>query len=454
MHLILLSGGSGKRLWPLSNDVRSKQFLKLLKDENGQAESMVQRVYRQIKEAGDWDSITVAASASQRDMISLQLGEGVNMVIEPERRDTFPAIALACSYLFSEKNVSEEEAIAVLPVDPYVDSEYFEKVKCIENVVFEENTDLVLLGAIPTFPTEKYGYIVCENNRMLPNNDRGMIDKDIKLYHVNHFKEKPSAREAEELIKQGALWNCGVFGLKLGYVLNILEEKYNVREFTYTAMRETFLNLNKTSFDYEVVEKAENIKVIKYENKWMDLGTWQTVTQEMKNSAEGNVVTDEACSNTHIINDIDMPIVAMGIEDSVIVASNDGILVAKKDETSKLKDMISGVNNRPMYERKRWGKYKVLENNDRALTKKLILEKGKQISYQYHEHRKEVWTIISGEGILYMDGKKSKVSVGDVIKISENVKHGIKAETEMEIIEVQIGNRLIEEDIIRIEMEW
>lgn len=439
MHLILLSGGSGKRLWPLSNDVRSKQFLKLLKDENGNAESMVQRVYRQIKEVGGWDSITVAASASQRDMLALQLGEDVNVVIEPERRDTFPAIALACSYLYSEENVSREEAIAVLPVDPYVDLDYFKKVSSMEKVILQDKeTDLVLLGAMPTFPTEKYGYIVCEKNGS----------------EVSRFKEKPSVEEAQDLIDQGALWNCGVFGLKLDYVLSILEEKYGVKDFSYNAMKQVFLTLKKTSFDYEIVEKAKNIKVIKYENTWMDLGTWQTITMEMKNSTEGNVITDGGCVNTHVINDIDMPIVAMGVEDSVIVASNDGILVAKKDQTSRLKDMISGVNNRPMYERKRWGKYKVYENNGGALTKKLIIEAGKQISYQYHEHRKEVWTILSGEGILYLDGEKSQVSVGDVIKVDEGIKHAIKAVTQLEIIEVQIGDKLEEEDIVRINMEW
>lgn len=441
MHLILLSGGSGKRLWPLSNEVRSKQFLKLLKDETGQAESMVQRVYRQIKEVGGWDSVTVAASAIQRDMLQLQLGENVNIVIEPERRDTFPAIALACSYLCSEKKVGRDEIAAVLPVDPFVDIEYFEKVAEIEEISKRIDADLLLLGAVPTFPTAKYGYIV-------PGTKRG------QAYEVQYFKEKPAEDEAERLINQGALWNCGVFGLKLGYVLDILQEKYGITSFDYSSMAKNFKTLKKTSFDYEVVEKAQNIKVIRYENKWMDLGTWQTITLEMKNMVEGNVVMEDTCRNTHIINDIELPIVAMGIEDSVIVASNDGILVAKKDETSKLKETIKNINNRPMYERKRWGKYRVIEGSACSITKKLVIEQGKQISYQYHEYRKEVWTIISGEGLLYINGEKRTVSVGDVIVIDERMKHGIRASTELEIIEVQIGDRLIEEDIIRIDLEW
>lgn len=440
MHLILLSGGSGKRLWPLSNDVRSKQFLKLLKDENGQTESMVQRVYRQIKEVGGWDSVTIAGSASQQDMIALQLGADVNVVIEPERRDTFPAIALACSYLHSEKHMERNEIITILPVDPYVDLGYFKKISEIEAVFNERNPDLVLIGATPTFATEKYGYLV-------PGK------REEGSFAVDFFKEKPIAEEAQHLINQGALWNCGVFGLKLDYVFNILEEKYKIHDFSYQAMLKTFATLKKTSFDYEVVEKAKNIRGLEYTDRWMDLGTWQTITQEMKNLSEGNIIFDN-CNNTHIINDNDLPIVAMGIDNSVIVASSDGILVARKDETYKLKEVISELSSRPMYERKRWGRYKVIEGNAGSLTKKLILEPGKQISYQYHEHRKEVWTIISGEGVVYLDGIKRNVTIGDVIYVEEYMKHGIKAITELEIIEVQIGDKLVEEDIIRFEMEW
>lgn len=452
MHLILLSGGSGKRLWPLSNDVRSKQFLKLLKDENGSAESMVQRVYRQINTVGGWDSITVAASSSQRDMISLQLGDEVNVVIEPERRDTFPAIVLACAYLFSEKKVNRDEIVGILPVDPYVDDDYFYRIKEISKVFQneEEKVDLVLLGAQPTFPTEKYGYIVPKSYGNLSNDQ-----KSTQILDVSYFKEKPSVDFAGELIKEGALWNCGVFGLKLGYILDLLSDKYKSCKLDYTSFREAYKTLNKTSFDYEIVENAQNIKVIPYNKRWMDLGTWQTITLEMKNTAEGNVfIEEDTCNNTHIINELDMPVVAMGIKDAVIVATHDGILVSNKEVTHRLKNMVENIKNRPMYERKRWGRYKVLEANEKSLTKKLILEPGKSISYQYHVHRKEVWTIVSGEGILILEGNKSKVYESDVISIDKLIKHGIYATTELHIIEVQIGTNLVEDDIIRLELEW
>ena len=159
MHIVLLSGGSGKRLWPLSNDTRSKQFLKLLQDNHGNYESMVQRVYRQIIDSGIAPkSIVVTTNAAQQDSISSQLGDNVEIILEPERRNTYPAIVLASAYLAFKKNCSQEEAVIVLPVDPYAQIEYFHTLKRMEQAVLDGENDLVLMGIDPSFPTEKYGY--------------------------------------------------------------------------------------------------------------------------------------------------------------------------------------------------------------------------------------------------------------------------------------------------------
>lgn len=446
MHIILLSGGSGKRLWPLSNDIRSKQFLQLLPNENGNPESMVQRVYRQLKEVGGWSSITVAAGASQKDQLQIQLGPDVNIVIEPERRDTFPAIALACSYLVDKCSVGEMEPVVIMPVDSFVDIEYFHNISKFQDILEHETGLLLLMGALPTRPSEKYGYILPADN--------GAVVSD-----VLKFKEKPDLRTAEELIGQGALWNCGVFGLKLGYILDILKNKYEVADFSYEAMREKFMTLHKTSFDYEVVEHADRIKVLRYAGAWKDLGTWETLSEETVSNITGNARADDLCRGTYVHNELEIPLVTMGLSNTVVVASNDGILVAEKGETYRLKDYLKDLDSRPMYEEKRWGSYKVVEHSfyedgTEALTKKLMLKAGGQISYQYHNHRKEVWTIIRGEGLLYKEGSKTKVHSGDVITISEGEKHGIMGVTDMEMIEVQLGGKLVEDDIIRLEMDW
>ena len=159
MNIILLSGGSGKRLWPLSNDIRSKQFIKLFKN-NDQYESMVQRVYRQITTVEPEAKITIATSKSQASAIKNQLGDKVGISIEPCRRDTFPAIALAAAYLHDELGVGEDEAVVVCPVDPYVDNTYYEAVEQLQKLAEEGNANLTLMGIEPTYPSEKYGYIM------------------------------------------------------------------------------------------------------------------------------------------------------------------------------------------------------------------------------------------------------------------------------------------------------
>ena len=160
MHIILLSGGSGKRLWPLSNDIRSKQFIKIFKTEDGEYESMVQRVYRQIKTVDRDATVTVATSKSQISSLRNQLGDDIQISLEPCRRDTFPAIALATAYLHDVEGVSEEEAVVVCPVDPYVNADYFEALKKLSDLAQEGTANLVVMVIEPTYPREKYGYVI------------------------------------------------------------------------------------------------------------------------------------------------------------------------------------------------------------------------------------------------------------------------------------------------------
>ena len=163
MNIILLSGGSGKRLWPLSNDIRSKQFIKIFKMEDGEYESMVQRMYRQIKKIDSDATVTIATSKTQVSAIHNQLGDEVGVSVEPCRRDTFPAIAIATAYLHDVMGVSEDEPVVVCPVDPYVNDDYFEALKSLSLQADKGEANLVLMGMEPTYPSEKYGYIIPES---------------------------------------------------------------------------------------------------------------------------------------------------------------------------------------------------------------------------------------------------------------------------------------------------
>lgn len=429
MNIILLSGGSGKRLWPLSNDVRSKQFIKIFKNEQGAYDSMVQRVYSQIKAIDADARVTIATSEAQVSSIKNQLGKEVGISIEPCRRDTFPAIALASYYLADELKVDESEPVVVCPVDPYVDTSYFEALKALSELA-RTGEGMTLMGIEPTYPSEKYGYIIPENAE--------------KVSAVTTFKEKPTEAVAREYIERGALWNGGIFAFKLSYMLNI------GRELTgYGSYRELFDNygsLNKISFDYAVVEKEKNLRVMRFAGQWKDLGTWNTLTEAMDENILGNGMMNEECENVHIINEMDVPILAMGLKDIVISASPDGILVSDKVQSSYIKPFVDGIDQRIMYAETSWGNFKIIDVEADSLTVKVTLKKGNSMKYHSHKHRDEVWTVVEGRGKTLVDGTEREVTVGDVVRLPKGCKHTITAVTDIRLIEVQYGSEISVED--------
>lgn len=444
MKVILLSGGSGKRLWPLSNDARAKQFLKVLKTEDGQLESMVQRVWRQLSSVGLAKESFIVTGKAQVDMLQNQLGYDVPIIIEPERRDTFPAISLSSVYLSDVVGLSEEEVVTVLPVDSYADDKFFEKVKELEKVVNQSDAQLALIGIKPTYPSTKYGYIV-------PHEEGG------NYFRVKSFVEKPSEHEAAKLIEHNALWNAGIFAFRLGFLLDLLKTKGYPTE--YETFLEQYCMLTKISFDYEVVEKIEKIAALSYNGEWKDLGTWNTLTEEMDDFVLGKGIISDDCENTHLVNELEIPVTVLGLSNVVVAASPDGILVADKAASPRLKDVVGNFKHRPMYEERRWGWYRVLdytklENGQEVLTKRVRLLAGRNLSYQIHYKRSEVWTIISGEGEFILNGELRKVQEGDVLQIPVEARHAMKAITDLEFIEIQRGTELIEEDIVRLAMTW
>ena len=444
INIILLSGGSGKRLWPLSNGVRSKQFLKVLKSPTGEYESMVQRIARQITESKLDASITVATGVSQLDSIASQLGDLVEVVAEPERRDTFPAIALATSYLFKEKNCSPDEVVVVMPIDPYTELGYFQTIAKMAQAVEENIADLVLMGIEPNEPSTKFGYIVPAHN-------------DGSILPVARFTEKPTEQVAKNLIENGALWNGGVFAFKLGYLLDIAKKYVQLNSFD--EIRNHYKDLPKISFDYEVAEKAKSIAVVKFKGQWKDLGTWNSLLEEIPEKAIGNVVMDDSTTGTKAINELPIPMICLGLKDSVVVASADGIFIGDKESSVSLKAYAESVEARPMCEDRRWGNYRVLSYDEypdgiKSLTKIMSLKDNCAVSYQTHEHRDEIWTVINGTGLLALDGNFTELKRGDVINIKAGQKHSVKGINNLQIVEVQIGSELSEYDIVKLESIW
>ena len=439
MNIILLSGGSGKRLWPLSNDIRSKQFIKIFKKPNTDTyESMLQRVYRQIKTADPKATVTLATGKSQVSAIHNQLGEDVGISVEPCRRDTFPAIALATAYLHDVKGIPEEEAVVVCPVDPYVNDEYFAALHQLWELAQQGTANLVLMGIQPTYPSEKYGYIIPET--------KDAISK------VSTFKEKPDAATARHYIDQGGLWNGGVFAYKISYVL---ERAHQLIDFTdYADLFSKYDTLTKISFDYAVVEHEPDIAVMRFTGEWKDLGTWNTLTEAMEENVLGDARLNETCRNVHVINELGIPVLGMGLHDVVISASSEGILVSDKEQSSYIKPFVDAIDQQVMFAEKSWGEFRVLDVEKKSMTIKVTLNPGHKMNYHSHDKRDEVWTVIRGTGRTIVDGMEQPVKVGDVITMAAGCRHTVVAETKLQLIEVQLGEDINVSDKHKYELDF
>ena len=438
MNIVLLSGGSGKRLWPLSNDIRSKQFIKIFKQEDGTYESMVQRVYRQIKKVDTDATVTIATSKTQVSAIHNQLGEEVGISVEPCRRDTFPAIALATAYLVDVMHIDPSESVVVCPVDPYVEDSYFESLKELSEQADKGEANLVLMGIEPTYPSEKYGYIIPESTDHVAT--------------VQTFKEKPTADVAEQYIAQGALWNGGVFAYKLGYVMN---KAHELMDFTdYADLFAKYDTLKKISFDYAVVEHEPKIQVVRFAGTWKDLGTWNTLTEAMEEDIIGKGVVNDTCSGVSTVNEMDVPVLAMGLHDVVISASPEGILVSDKEQSSYIKPFVDKFEQQIMFAEKSWGSFKVLDVENASMTIKVTLNAGHKMNYHSHKNRDEVWVVISGTGKTIVDGMEQNIKAGDVITMSAGCRHTVIAESELRLIEVQLGEDINVHDKQKYELEY
>lgn len=427
MHIILLSGGSGRRLWPLSSGSRSKQFIKLLKNEDSQFESMLQRIYRQIRKVLPEADIFMTTCADQREIIENQLGDTVDIIQEPERRDTFPAVLLSASYLIYERRTPLDESVAIMPVDACVGDSYFLTIRYMCKAVEQNACQLMLMGVTPSSPSEKYGYII-------PAEGGGDYEP------VSSFREKPTAAEAERLIACGAQWNGGVFACRLSYLAEILDVKLSPNSFSEVCCR--YNELEKTSFDYAVVEKEPSLGMIRYNGPWRDLGTWNSLVEELPGHITGSGLLAEDAEDTYIINEMDVPVVAMGTHSLIIAASFNGILVSDFEKSPYIKPYVEQLDAHPVIDERRWGNVQTLDtvksgNGMYSLIKRITVKSGNAMEYHRHSNRDEVWVLLDGTADVVLDGDVREMCAGDVLQIPRLRKHTLRARITVQLIEIQ-----------------
>ena len=411
MKIVLLSGGKGKRLWPASTDDMPKQFMHIVGNE-----SMLKKTYNLISNIYDETNIYISTCDEYKKQVLNELNNETKLILEPTGIGTFAAILNIAVYLtLVEKNESNT-IVAVVPTDHDVDDGFYNVLETSKKRI-KNASDICLIGIKPTYPATKFGYIIKKDN------------------YVDRFKEKPQLEEALNLYENDALWNSGIVVFKLGKVYEIAKKycKFN----TYNEFIKNYELLPHISFDKEVLEKEKNIALEISNSKWNDLGTWEVLAEKLSSSDE---------YNTNIINFEDKKIENNGVKDSIIVNSKNGVkLMPKNDNSIKFK---------------KWGYYLVLNNFDTDNThlkiKQLNIFPNKNISYQYHKHRKERWYILSGSGEVIIDGCINKIKTGDVIDVDIGKKHSVKADNLLQIIEIQTSTskKIEEEDIVRIEEQW
>ncbi len=420
-YIILLSGGSGKRLWPLSNDIRSKQFLSVLPDGKGNRQSMVQRIYRQLRHEFPQETVIIATGEAQQEQIIAQLGAQVAIVCEPARRDTFPAIALSSAYIADNCKGKPDDVILVLPVDAFAEQEYFSVVRRMRDSIAGKRADLALMGIAPTYPSDRFGYMVPK-------------EQDEGILLVERFVEKPDVSTAQQLIAAGACWNGGVFAFTLRYLLDRVESRLGSR--SYEQLLSRYADLEKISFDYAVVEQTEHIVMEMYQGMWRDLGTWDALAAEVGSAGIGLQKQSET-GHTIIVNELSVPVVALGTRNLVVAANADGILVSDLSMSTQLKPIVDTFKESPRYLVHPWGTSIVIDRKSGS--------KGYEV--QSVTITPESTWVINGEPgiektVILLAGsiadQQLLMKQGAVLSIDETAQVSLRAQTEVRCLYTQI----------------
>lgn len=454
MKIIILSGGTGTRLWPMSRELYGKQFLKLLDSKKSLFEETYERAASIVKPE---DIIVV----TNRDFVfyvknSIKKYPFPNIIAEPSGKNTLNAIALAIKYSEEKLKSNKDEIYLVFPSDHAIENgEEFQSTIKKASEISKKNF-IITLGINPGYPETGYGYI--------------RLGKKIEdsVYYADSFVEKPDKQKAIEYIKNGKyLWNSGIFCFSAKNFYNALIEYqpqiYNMFQNNYEFILKNFELLPSISIDYGLMEKIKNIIVIKSMFNWNDFGSWNSIYNFLPKDENNNVIRGDAiCYDTKnsLVISSERLVVSLGLENLVIAETNDAILIANKDSSQKIKEVALDLRKRGRTEtiehqevKTPWGSYSIIKENGIYKIKMLTMLPGEETSLQYHNYRNENWTVISGTGNIIIGDEESILKTGQSIYVPKKMKHKIsnKNNEPLIIIEVQSGNKLDEKDIVRLE---
>jgi mannose-1-phosphate guanylyltransferase / mannose-6-phosphate isomerase len=460
MKAIILAGGSGTRLWPLSRRNYPKQFLKI----NGDLSLLQQTAERALKMLS-WDDIVVMTNKEYRfhvksDMSSLPSASTsvfANTILEPASRNTAPAIALAIAYCRDRLGAGDDEVLFVCPSDHIIrpDERFAEYVRCAGKIAQEGY--IVTFGVTPNRPETGYGYIKKGPRHSLA----GCED----FFEVEAFAEKPDSETAKTYLGGGYLWNSGMFAFTIGGMTEELKKHApdigRMLELSFEELVQRFNELPDLSIDYAVMEKSARVATLPLDIYWNDIGSWDSLYDVLKKNEDGNVAVGDISMldtrNCLIIGNKRL-ISTIGMEDCLIVETEDALLISKKGETQKVKDLVGRMKKEARTEVEEhvtsyrpWGSFTVLEEAPRYKIKRIVVNPTEKLSLQMHYHRSEHWVVVKGTAKVLIGEKEMLIHENESVYVPKSTLHRLEnpGKVSLEIIEVQNGEYLGEDDIIR-----
>ena len=450
MFGVILAGGSGSRLWPLSRELYPKQLLNLYAEK-----SLLQSTFERLNKFIPAENIISVTNSKHHANVKMQLGEmSENSIIlsEPISKNTAPAIALSVKYII--ENTDEDEIVLVVPSDLLIENDEKFAQTVEEAKRFAQEGKIVTFGVKPDYPETGFGYICSEDGNVIS------------------FTEKPDKLTAQSFIEKGNYyWNSGIFMFKVSTIIQELEQYCpeissvirNISCADKTAPFTEFEKMPCISIDYALMEKSKNIAMIELQSDWKDLGSWKSIYEVSPKDNNNNVfvghVLDKDSKNSFVYSSSKL-VATIGLEDTVIVETEDAILACKKDKTQEVKQVYETLKqqhdgtqlvHKTVY--RPWGFYTVIAEGKGFQTKLIHVNQGQKLSVQSHNHRSEHWVVLSGMAKVVLEGKDHILSPGHSIDIAVKAIHSLQNpyEGDLEIIEIQKGDILSEDDIIRYE---